>query len=97
MACFGAAGGTVGAMVTVIACEASRPIVQNQVLTQHCEGPFELTKTSAQISRLMANHGHCRLGNTLQHRGTFRTAQHLVATKGFRGLYQGFHLHMCTF
>ena len=94
MACFGAAGGTVGALVTVIACKFPCKEQYILLLTVIASGPFELTKMSAQISRLMANHGQCRLGSSLQDRGTFRTAQHLVRTSGIRGLYQGFHLHM---
>jgi hypothetical protein len=64
-------------------------------------GPFELTKLSAQISVLIAERTKSdssadeTLRRSYNNLGTFRTAQNLVRHRGFKGLYSGFHLHMC--
>lgn len=65
-------------------------------------GPFELTKLSAQISVLMAdrNDGGGKneaIRKSYQNLGTWRTAQNLIKHRGWRGLYSGFHLHLCRF
>ena len=73
-------------------------------------GPFELTKLSAQVSVLMAGKNisssltdptgtsNTASSNTIaasyQNKGTWRTARHIVQTRGFRGLYSGFSLHL---
>ncbi|KAF2872590.1 mitochondrial carrier domain-containing protein [Massariosphaeria phaeospora] len=61
--------------------------------------PFELTKLSAQISKLMADRKdgdgkNEALRKSYQNLGTFRTAQNLVKHRGWMGLYSGFHLHL---
>lgn len=61
--------------------------------------PFELTKLSAQISVLMAehkdqDHKNDAVRKSYQNLGTFRTAKNLVKHRGWKGLYSGFHLHM---
>jgi hypothetical protein len=63
------------------------------------EGPFELTKLSAQISVLMADtkdsdHKNDAIRKSYQNLGTLRTARKLVENRGYMGLYSGFHLHL---
>jgi solute carrier family 25 (mitochondrial carnitine/acylcarnitine transporter), member 20/29 len=64
-------------------------------------GPFELTKLSAQIAVLMAKREMNqpaavdeRLRRQYEQLGTIRTAQLIVKTRGLKGLYSGFHLHL---
>lgn len=71
-------------------------------------GPFELTKLSAQIAVLMERRDS---NNSMQtpiaepHRspapkciqGTWGTAKTIVRDRGLKGLYSGFHLHLCEF
>lgn len=67
--------------------------------TDTYEGPFELTKLSAQISVLMAERNDGSKQNdairkSYQNLGTLKTAQNLVRHRGWTGLYSGFHLHL---
>ena len=59
--------------------------------------PFELTKLSAQISVLMANHKSTSLDDPIrrsyEQKGTFQTVRQIVSHYGVRGLYSGFRLH----
>lgn len=66
-------------------------------------GPFELTKLSAQVSVLMAEHKASsisepstgrKVASSYQNKGTFKTAKDIVKHRGFAGLYSGFNLHL---
>jgi hypothetical protein len=67
------------------------------------QGPFELTKLSAQVSVLMAerNNSHSdptgsrAVAASYQNKGTFKTAKNIVKHRGISGLYSGFNLHLC--
>ncbi|KAF2398964.1 mitochondrial carrier [Trichodelitschia bisporula] len=80
MLCFAAAGATAGASIVVLAC------------------PFELTKNAQQISVLMDRNTKSTVEEEIRrnykNRGTFRTAQAIVAHRGFAGLYSGFQYHL---
>ncbi|KAF4634974.1 hypothetical protein G7Y89_g3124 [Cudoniella acicularis] len=65
--------------------------------------PFELTKVSAQVSVLMADHNKASTSDPLnsrgvaasyQNKGTFQTAKNIVKHRGIAGLYSGFNLHL---
>ncbi|KAL8873215.1 MAG: hypothetical protein Q9174_001279 [Haloplaca sp. 1 TL-2023] len=60
--------------------------------------PFELTKTSAQISVLMAKSNTSSMDDPVrlsyQQKGTFSTVKNIVTHRGFLGLYSGFGFHM---
>ena len=54
---------------------------------------------SAQISTLMANRNHSSmedpvLKSSYTQKGTFKTAQNIVANRGLAGMYSGFSLHL---
>ncbi|KAF8470179.1 mitochondrial carrier domain-containing protein [Kalaharituber pfeilii] len=74
-------GATAGAAITAIAC------------------PFEFTKLCAQIEILMARATPTSLEdpklNRVQYegKGPGQAARHIIKTRGFIGLYSGFHLH----
>ena len=63
------------------------------------KGPFELTKTSAQISVLMAKSNTSSMDDPVrssyQQKGTFSTVKNIVTHRGVLGLYSGFGFHMC--
>lgn len=84
---------------------SQRSLVRHNILGKrrswlmYGEGPFELTKLSAQISVLMADRTdgggkNDAIRKSYQNLGTFRTAQNLIKHRGFTGLYSGFHLHL---
>ena len=65
------------------------------------EGPFELTKLSAQVSVLMAERNTSlsdptgrAVAASYQNKGTFKTAKNIVKLRGIGGLYSGFNLHL---
>lgn len=68
------------------------------------QGPFELTKLSAQVSVLMADRSNSSLSEPIITRpagsnfgkniGTLQTAKNIVKNQGFMGLYSGFRLHL---
>jgi hypothetical protein len=67
------------------------------------QGPFELTKLSAQVSVLMADRNSSSLSEpsngravaaSYQNKGTFKTAKNIVKHRGIMGLYSGFSLHL---
>ncbi|EWC45751.1 hypothetical protein DRE_05088 [Drechslerella stenobrocha 248] len=78
-------GATAGAVVSVVAC------------------PFEFTKLSSQIEFLLKqskaaegkeNDGFAKAYSKMKGAGTLESAKRIVSTRGFRGLYSGFHLHL---
>jgi hypothetical protein len=67
----------------------------------HKQGPFELTKLSAQVSVLMAERNTSvsdpsggAVAASYQNKGTFKTAKNIVKHRGIAGLYSGFNLHL---
>lgn len=66
----------------------------------HYQGPFELTKLSAQISVLMANRNKSSVEDPIrasyQQKGTLSTAKNIILHRGVMGLYSGFGLHFRT-
>ncbi|KAK6535162.1 hypothetical protein TWF694_001636 [Orbilia ellipsospora] len=78
-------GGTAGAVVSVIAC------------------PFEFTKLSSQIEFLLKQskvadgkekENFVKAYSKMKGAGTLESAKRIVGTRGLRGLYSGFHLHL---
>ncbi|KAF3924273.1 hypothetical protein ABW21_db0205591 [Orbilia brochopaga] len=78
-------GGTAGAVVSVVAC------------------PFEFTKLSSQIEFLLKQskaeadgkkQDFAKAYSKEKGAGTLESARRIVGTRGFRGLYSGFHLHL---
>ncbi|KAJ6264322.1 hypothetical protein Dda_0467 [Drechslerella dactyloides] len=77
-------GGTAGAVVSVVAC------------------PFEFTKLSSQIEFLLKQskaegkekEDFAKAYSKMKGAGTLESAKRIVDTRGFRGLYSGFHLHL---
>jgi hypothetical protein len=65
------------------------------------QGPFELTKLSAQVSVLMAERNTSlsdasgrAVAASYQNKGTFKTAKNIIKHRGIGGLYSGFNLHL---
>ena len=65
------------------------------------QGPFELTKLSAQVSVLMAERNTSlsdangrAVAASYQNKGTFNTAKNIIKHRGIGGLYSGFNLHL---
>ncbi|KAF3936367.1 hypothetical protein ABW19_dt0200017 [Dactylella cylindrospora] len=64
--------------------------------------PFEFTKLSSQIEFLLKQskiqgkdkQDFGKVYSKLKGAGTFESAKRIVETRGFRGLYSGFHLHL---
>jgi len=61
-------------------------------------GPFEFTKLNAQIEYLLQRDKAATAGVAstvhLESAGTYQSAKRIVASRGLRGLYSGFHLHV---
>lgn len=66
------------------------------------QGPFELTKISAQVSVLMANQKNAdpkcqEIAMSYHNKGTIMTLRNLVKHRGLSGMYTGLNLHLCKF
>lgn len=81
LACFGGAGGTAGAIITVISCpfeltklnaQLAGKMARDQVPTKTGEAPPPEIKS-----------------------GSWATAKQLVKDRGIAGLYSGYRLHLC--
>lgn len=94
-------GATAGAAITAIACMSSLIITLNRTYFKLIIriGPFEFTKLSAQIEYLMSRSRAASMDEPSTDRvkyeakGTAQAARYIIKTRGFRGLYSGFHLH----
>ncbi len=81
---------------------ADRVGKDNRIHRLTCSRSFELTKLSAQVSVLMADKKNCpkpeshKIAASYQNKGTLKTLGNIVKHRGFRGLYTGFSLHLCT-
>ncbi|KAI0124902.1 integral membrane ornithine transporter of mitochondria [Xylariales sp. AK1849] len=61
--------------------------------------PFELTKLSAQVSVLMANHKNAdpkcqEIAMSYHNKGTIKTLRNIVKHRGLSGMYTGLNLHL---
>lgn len=90
-ACFGAAGATSGALVTVISCPFELTKLNAQIavlLAENAAGAKNSNGTAASAALKAKELADARKV------GTIGTARMLIAKHGFLGLYSGFHLHL---
>ncbi|KAL8938872.1 MAG: hypothetical protein Q9211_003008 [Gyalolechia sp. 1 TL-2023] len=84
--CFGTAGATAGGLVAIIACMRLSPQTSEAYTADTTQGPFELTKLSAQISVLMARSNTSGaddpVRSSYQQKGTFSTAKNIIMHRG---------------
>ncbi|KAI9847863.1 MAG: hypothetical protein M1838_000722 [Thelocarpon superellum] len=80
LTCFGAAGATSGAAVTVVACPFEYTKLSAQIAVLMARN-----KTGSMDEPLRRNY---------EQMGTFETARTIVKHRGLLGLYSGFHLHL---
>ncbi|MCJ1355089.1 MAG: hypothetical protein MMC33_005080 [Icmadophila ericetorum] len=80
IACFGAAGGVTGAVITTLACPFELTKLSAQISVLMAD------KTPANVDPTVRR--------SYQHKGTFKTAKNIVKHRGVMGLYSGFHLHV---
>ncbi|KAL9129091.1 MAG: hypothetical protein Q9217_002363 [Psora testacea] len=81
MACFGAAGGTAGALITIVACPFELTKMSAQIST-------------LMANRNLSSMDDPVLKSSYEQKGTFKTAKNIVVNRGFVGMYSGFRLHL---
>ncbi|KAL9104677.1 MAG: hypothetical protein Q9163_000420 [Psora crenata] len=81
MACFGAAGATAGALITIVACPFELTKMSAQIST-------------LMASRNLSSMDDPILKSSYMQKGTFKTANKIITNRGFTGMYSGFRLHL---
>lgn len=81
VACFGAAGATAGAAITVIACPFELTKLSAQI--------------SVLMAKSSTSAAEDPVPKSYQQKGTFKTALNIIKHRGVGGLYSGFHMHLC--
>ncbi|KAI9753461.1 MAG: hypothetical protein M4579_005145 [Chaenotheca gracillima] len=80
ISCFGAAGATAGAAITVIACPFELTKLSAQI--------------SVLMARSNTSSVDDAVRRSYEQLGTFKTARNITKHRGVMGLYSGFHLHL---
>ena len=87
----------------VVSLARSLPVSSSAIQTRgvliSLPGPFELTKSTAQMATQMAKDSASgkagTAGRSYQNKGTIATAREILKTRGRWGLYTGLHYHIC--
>ena len=97
IACFTAAGAAGGFVGSFFACKSVSHSDRGVLIS--LSGPFELTKSTAQMATQMAKDSASgkagTAGRSYQNKGTIATAREILKTRGRWGLYTGLHYHIC--